>query len=566
MKIEKLSTRMKLFALCLLLSGLSINAAAQEVAVYPQLGHSGNVSSVAFSPDGKQILSGSYDNTIKLWDVNTGREIRTFSGHLSRVWSVAFSPDGKQILSGSDDNTIKLWDVNTGREIAQLIGFIDGEWLVIMPDKYYNSSPNGDKYLNVRVGNSVYGIDQYRSTFYRPQIVEARLQGRPDPVHITTTIQDAAANVPPVVVIRSPENGVELSANRVELSVSVIDQRQPIKTVKVLVNGRLAGGESMRGSISGIRGVDMELENTQIRLIGNQNRVEFRLPVTLDPGVNRIEVIANNPYSEGRDSVEVNYKQTTAQQNILPNLWILSIGINRYDSPLLDNLDYAVNDAREIINVFKTQEGKLYRKVNSLLVADGAAVIPTRDNIVDKFAFLKQAGQRDVVMLFIAGHGVNDLDGNFYFMPSDAAFNDDGTIRISKAISYRDIQSVLDVPGQKLVFIDSCHSEGVSGRKTRGADNNQLVRALQDNSTVIFTASRGSEKSQESKDFKHGIFTYAIIQGMKGGADLFKKGQITMKELDAYVSEMVPKLTNGAQHPTTNTPDGYINFVVAELK
>jgi len=384
----------------------------------------------------------------------------------------------------------------------------------------------------------------------------------PDPVRVTTTIQDAAS--PPVVIIRSPENGAGLSSNQVELSVSVVDQKQPIKNIKVLVNGRLVGSDEMK-NISGSRGVSVV--NTGIAITGNENRVDFRFPVTLNAGANRIEVLASNPYSEGRDSIEVNYSQTVTRQDILPNLWILAIGVNKYDAnQQLPNLNYAVNDAKAIIDVFKEQEGKLYRNVNSLLIADGASITPTRDNIIDNFSFLKQADQRDVVLLFIAGHGVNDDGGNFYFMPSDAAFNADGSIRPSKAISYREIQAVLDVPGQKLVFIDACHSEGTSGRKTRGADNNQLVRSLQDNSTVIFTSSRGSELSQESREFGHGIFTYAIIQGMKGGADLFKNGRVSMKELDTYVSEMVPKLTNGLQHPTTTTPEGYINFIVAELK
>jgi len=528
------------------------------------------VRSISFSPDGKQVLF-SYFGKMKLWDVNTWSEIKTFPEYINNYGE--FSPDGKQILSRSGDGTIRLWDISTGQEIAQYISFTDGEWICLTPDGYYNASPKGDKYLNVRVGNNVYGIDQYRNTFYRPQIVEARLQGRPDPVRVATTIQDAASFVPPDVVIMRPEKGATLSSNQVELAVTVIDQRQPIKTIKVQVNGRPVAGETLRGSISGINRGELELETTQIRLTGNQNRVEFRLPVTLDPGANRIEVIATNPYSESnKEAVDVNYRQSATEQNILPNLWILSIGINRYDSPLLQNLDYAVNDAREIINVFKSQEGRLYRKVNYKLIADGEKDTPIRDNIVDNFAFLKQASQRDVVLLFIAGHGQNDENGYFYFMPSDAAFHDDGSIRPSRAISYRDIQSVLDVPGQKLVFIDTCHSEGVSGKstKTRGGDTNQLVRALQDNSTVIFTASRGGEQSQELKELKHGVFTYAIIQGMRGEADLniggLKDGQVTMKELDAYVSEMVPKLTNKSQHPTTITPDGYTNFVVADLK
>jgi len=107
-----------------LLCGLCLNAAAQDVAVFPQLGHSGGVVAIAFSPDGRQILSGSWDRTVKLWDAATGREIRTYSGYSG---GVAFSPNGKQIISGSNDGTVRLWDMSTGKEIAQFISFTDGE-------------------------------------------------------------------------------------------------------------------------------------------------------------------------------------------------------------------------------------------------------------------------------------------------------------------------------------------------------------------------------------------------------------------------------------------------------
>jgi WD40 repeat protein len=95
-------------------------------------GHGWDVTSVAFSPDGRLLASGScgkagfffpcVQGEIKLWDVASGREVRTLSGHTNWVTSVAFSPDGRLLASGSDDNTIKLWEVATGREVRTLSG------------------------------------------------------------------------------------------------------------------------------------------------------------------------------------------------------------------------------------------------------------------------------------------------------------------------------------------------------------------------------------------------------------------------------------------------------------
>lgn len=75
---------------------------------------------MAFSPDGRWALSGSGDNTLKLWEVATGREVRAFSGHTEEVWSVAISPDGRWALSGSGDKTLKLWDFSRGTRYREL--------------------------------------------------------------------------------------------------------------------------------------------------------------------------------------------------------------------------------------------------------------------------------------------------------------------------------------------------------------------------------------------------------------------------------------------------------------
>lgn len=96
--------------------------AAEKPELFVQMGHSGKVTSVAISPDGKYALSGAEDYTLKLWEIATGREIRTFKGHTDWVYAVAISPDGRQALSGGKDDTVRLWDLATGTEIRTFRG------------------------------------------------------------------------------------------------------------------------------------------------------------------------------------------------------------------------------------------------------------------------------------------------------------------------------------------------------------------------------------------------------------------------------------------------------------
>jgi len=116
----------------------------------PIRGHSGMVLSVAFSPDGKRVVSGSYDKTVKIWNYETfGAAVPTLRGHSERVNSVAFTPDGKRVVSGSGDKLVKIWDVEAGTEVTTLSGHGAKVWSILFsPDGKRVISGSFDK-LNV---------------------------------------------------------------------------------------------------------------------------------------------------------------------------------------------------------------------------------------------------------------------------------------------------------------------------------------------------------------------------------------------------------------------------------
>jgi WD40 repeat protein len=129
----------------------SLDDAVDEVRERNTLsGHQGSVSAVAFSPDGKTVLSGSYDNTLKLWDTTSGKLLNTLRGHQDSVSAVAFSPDGKTVLSGSWDKTLKLWDTNSGKLLHTLSGhqgYVSA--VAFSPDGKTVLSGSGDKMLKL---------------------------------------------------------------------------------------------------------------------------------------------------------------------------------------------------------------------------------------------------------------------------------------------------------------------------------------------------------------------------------------------------------------------------------
>lgn len=114
------------------------------------VGHPAPVYAATFTPDGALLASGGFDQKIKLWNVATGKELRTLEGHQGLVLSLAVSPDGHTLASGSSDNTIKLWDIPSDKPLAQWAGHADAVRAVaISSDGTYVLSAGADAKLRV---------------------------------------------------------------------------------------------------------------------------------------------------------------------------------------------------------------------------------------------------------------------------------------------------------------------------------------------------------------------------------------------------------------------------------
>jgi WD40 repeat protein len=116
---------------------------AREVRCF--FGHTENVRSVAFSPNGEWIVSAGSDNSIRLWQTETGKQVHCFRGHTKGVWSAAFSSDGEHILSGGWDKTLRWWDIKTGKELGCLKGHTDAvRSVALSPDDHLAASASDD--------------------------------------------------------------------------------------------------------------------------------------------------------------------------------------------------------------------------------------------------------------------------------------------------------------------------------------------------------------------------------------------------------------------------------------
>jgi len=285
------------------------------------------VKTLQFSKDSKKLIYGTEDGIINLININNGKNLIPEIRHQFSISSLSFSADAdsKWIISSSLDNTTVLWNAKTGEKIASFIAFNDGEWITITPDGYYTSSPRGDEWLNVRIGDGIYGMDQFRSMFSHEEVVESRLIGNEKDPNIVSIVGELQMKlVPPSVTVKPMR---ESGGGTEKIEITVKDEFHQLRNIQVIINGRLLGEDELQKLLPIKSSFNLTAQNSAIIVNGyykevsgtysepkhsdvssNEKEICFSLPVNLETGDNYIQVIAKNIYadSEGRNDTYIN--------------------------------------------------------------------------------------------------------------------------------------------------------------------------------------------------------------------------------------------------------------------
>ncbi len=172
-------------------------------------------------------------------------------------------------------------------------------------------------------------------------------------------------------------------------------------------------------------------------------------------------------------------------------------------------------------------------------------------NILDGLEWLHDnAKQRDTVLTFLAGHGIQDKRGNYYFVPYDGNAN-----RLRRtAVRWVEFQELfINIPSNVIMMTDTCQAGAVTGGNAKLIDLTETLREMKmaESNVIVMAASTAARQSQERPEWGHGAFTKALLDGLGGLADANNDRTVDMKEIDRYVARRVRELTDGEQTPTT---------------
>jgi uncharacterized protein YgiM (DUF1202 family) len=360
------------------------------------------------------------------------------------------------------------------------------------------------------------------------------LRGQLSEITEAVTIQ----KTPPAIALASPFDGKEVKVDRIILVGAAASERG-ISRIEVRVNNDLLARRLSRG-------VKVMSDKTI-----PQTTFEFSESIQLREGPNHITVTA---FDEEQLSTTRELMVTRVVDK--GKIWAVVIGISKYDK--VRPLKYADKDALAFHDYLINEVG-VPKEHMTLLTNDQATLVSMKRKLGTHLK--RKAGPKDTVIIYYAGHGAPETDATSpdgdglekYLIPFDADPQD----LYTTGLPMREVETIFHrLSAERVIFItDSCYSGATGGRTFATAarravvSDNFLTRLSKGKGRIVLTASRAGEVSEERDDLGHGVFTYYLLQGLKGKADVDADGVVTVDEAYSYVSTHVPSVTGQNQHP-----------------
>jgi WD40 repeat protein len=507
----------------------------------------------SLTPDGSCVISGGGYGSLSMYRIRDREKVLEFKGHTGAVTCLAVSADGTRLVSGSLDQTVRLWNLKTGELLATILATDDLEWIAWTPTGYLDCSPLGESLLRCLLPVQGDGIPEavpvvsFGHSLYRPDILRSTLivgvQG-PEVAEKDAPLISAAflnRHRPPEIEILTPRDGAVLQSPKTSLLFSLDTREDPLDRIRVRINGY--------GVIT---------DTTQRFARGRNN-----LPVTLASGKNTIGLVAVG--TQGAHSVaEI---QATVAGDADParsspgDLYYLGVGVGRLETFASMNLSMPPTDVNMVGRTFKAFRGKGYGEVQETLVSDDHGKSPTGKHIEDALAGLEKAGPDDTVVVMLVGQGVTTPEDRVVFLPRDARSDGQGGFQKESVLEIETIlQRFAGLKARPLVLCDLAHSGPLN--MTR------IMRRARDLGVAMLSATRGGQ--QTGLDYP-GIpcspFAYALFKGLGAGlfADTSRDGRVHISELGSYVRKEVQSMDRNLI-PSLVLPAGYGDFVVVDSR